>query len=63
MHTRKPVPLLLVLLLTLSGCGFVGGDRGPEPLTPMPSQVPSGPEYVSVDDVITALGRAASTAR
>ncbi len=56
MGTRKSV-LLLTLLLTLSGCGLVGGDREPRPRTPMPSQVPTGPVYASVDDVIAALGR------
>lgn len=57
MRTRTCVPLLVVLLLTLNGCGLVGRDRGPRPPTSMPSQVPSGPEYASVDDVITALGK------
>ncbi|PWK69479.1 hypothetical protein BCL76_106195 [Streptomyces sp. CG 926] len=55
MRTRKSIPLLLCLVLTLSGCGLVGGDRGPKPLTPMPSEVPAGPEYASVDDVVAAL--------
>ncbi|MFJ4781311.1 hypothetical protein [Streptomyces sp. NPDC088762] len=56
MRTRKYAPLLPALLLTLSGCGFVGGG-GPAPLTPMPSQVPTGPEYGTVDDVITAMAK------
>ncbi|MFD0375550.1 hypothetical protein [Streptomyces sp. NPDC127112] len=56
MRTRKPL-LLLGLVLALSGCGLLRGERGPEPLTPMPSQVPAGPEYASVDDVIKALGK------
>ncbi|MFI6002158.1 hypothetical protein ACIA98_17400 [Streptomyces sp. NPDC051366] len=57
MRTRKSMPLLLGLLLTLTGCGLVGGDRGPKPLTPMPSEVPTGPEYSTVDDVIAALAK------
>ncbi|WP_251056289.1 hypothetical protein [Streptomyces sp. ISL-94] len=57
MRTRKSIPLLLGLLLTLSGCGLVGGDRGPRPLTPMPSQVPTGPEYATADDVIAAMAK------
>ncbi|MFF4369240.1 hypothetical protein [Streptomyces sp. NPDC001594] len=56
MRTPKSV-LLLTLLLTLSGCGLVGGDRGPRPRVPMPSEVPTGPVYTSVDDVVTALGK------
>nr|WSW47845.1 hypothetical protein OG296_34755 [Streptomyces sp. NBC_01001] len=57
MRTRKSMPLLLGLLLTLTGCGLVGGDRGPKPLTPMPSEVPAGAEYSTVDDVIAALAK------
>ncbi|MEU4728849.1 hypothetical protein [Streptomyces sp. NPDC023588] len=56
MRTRKSVPLLMGLLLALSSCAL-GGERGPEPLTPMPSEVPTGPEYASVDDVIAALAK------
>ncbi|MGW7456691.1 hypothetical protein [Streptomyces sp. NPDC054797] len=57
MRTRKSVPLLMGLLLALSSCALGGGERGPEPLTPMPSEVPTGPEYASVDDVIAALAK------
>ncbi|MFC9581472.1 hypothetical protein ACFVJ8_01235 [Streptomyces yangpuensis] len=57
MRTPKCGPLLLGMLLTLSACGLVDRDRGRPPLTPMPSNVPTGPEYASVDDVVTALGK------
>lgn len=57
MRTPKCGPLLLGMLLTLSACGLVDRDRGRPPLTPMPSNVPAGPEYASVDDVVTALGK------
>ncbi|MFI8503512.1 hypothetical protein ACIGFK_34135 [Streptomyces sp. NPDC085524] len=56
-------PLAVALALAggtddpLSGCGQAGGDRGPKPLTPMPSQVPAGPEYATVDDVVAALAK------
>ncbi len=57
MRIPKSVPLLLGMMLMLSGCGLVDKDRGRRPLTPMPGNVPTGPEYASVDDVITALGK------
>ncbi|WP_314242175.1 hypothetical protein [Streptomyces sp. DSM 40907] len=55
MRTGKSMPLLLGLLLTLTGCGLAGGDRGPAPLTPMPGEVPTGPEYAKAEDVVAAL--------
>ncbi|MFF3618944.1 hypothetical protein [Streptomyces sp. NPDC002467] len=58
MRTRTSMPLLLALVLTVSGCGALGlREDGRKPLTPMPSEVPTGPEYGSVDDVVAALAK------
>ncbi|WP_448318652.1 hypothetical protein [Streptomyces sp. CO7] len=52
---RPLVGLLAALLLT--ACGALE-DRRPEPPTPMPSNVPTGPQYEKVDGVVSALERA-----
>lgn len=46
--------LLAVVLLT--ACDALEA-QGPEQSTPMPANVPAGPQYSSVDDVVSALER------